>query len=69
MTPQVLRDYGTDVILNAGGGIHGHPHGPRAGATAMRQAIDLALEGAAFDEPLPTGHVELEAAIAQWGTS
>jgi hypothetical protein len=29
----------------------------------------LALAGAAFDDPLPTGHVELEAAIARWGTS
>jgi ribulose 1,5-bisphosphate carboxylase large subunit-like protein len=42
---KILRDVGTDVILAAGGGVHGHPDGSEAGAKSMRQAIDAALAG------------------------
>lgn len=31
---------GKDYLANAGGAIHGHPGGTRAGAKAMRQAVD-----------------------------
>lgn len=31
---------GIDYLANAGGAIHGHPNGTRAGARAMRQAVD-----------------------------
>ncbi|MCY3413891.1 MAG: ribulose-bisphosphate carboxylase large subunit [Candidatus Heimdallarchaeota archaeon] len=33
------------VVITAGGGIHGHPDGSAAGATAMNQAKDAALQG------------------------
>ncbi|NLV98600.1 MAG: ribulose 1,5-bisphosphate carboxylase [Clostridiaceae bacterium] len=36
---------GTDIILAAGGGVHGHPDGSCAGAKSMRQAIDAAVKG------------------------
>ena len=36
---------GTDIILAAGGGVHGHPDGSEAGARSMRQAIDAAVNG------------------------
>ncbi len=36
---------GTDIILAAGGGVHGHPDGSEAGARSMRQAIDAAING------------------------
>ena len=45
MAPQILHDYGSDVIINAGGGVHGHPKGARAGAKAFQQALDFALLG------------------------
>jgi len=67
MVPRLLADYGNDVIINAGGGIHGHPDGPSAGARAMHQAVELALAGQQFTEQLPTGFQELEKAIAAWG--
>ncbi|NMP21354.1 RuBisCO large subunit C-terminal-like domain-containing protein [Sulfobacillus harzensis] len=38
--PQLFRDFGSDVIINAGGAVHGHPEGTRAGAQALRDAAD-----------------------------
>lgn len=37
----IIRDkFGDNLLLNAGGAIHGHPQGTLAGCLAMRQAID-----------------------------
>ncbi len=49
---------GTDIILAAGGGVHGHPDGSEAGARSMRQAIDAAVEGVDLLEYAKT-HKEL----------
>ena len=38
--PQLFRDFGPDVIINAGGAVHGHPEGTRAGAQVLRDAAD-----------------------------
>lgn len=43
LVADIIRDFGTDVVINAGGGIHGHPDGAAAGARAFRQAIDHVL--------------------------
>jgi len=43
LVADIIRDFGTDVVINAGGGIHGHPDGAAAGARAFRQAITQAL--------------------------
>ncbi|MBI4226748.1 MAG: 2,3-diketo-5-methylthiopentyl-1-phosphate enolase [Candidatus Omnitrophica bacterium] len=69
MVPRLLADYGRDVVINAGGGIHGHPRGAQAGARAMRQAVELALAGRPFTEPLPSGHGELAVALTHWGVA
>jgi ribulose-bisphosphate carboxylase large chain len=58
--------FGNDFVINAGGGIHGHPWGTRAGATAMMQAIEASVKGIPLDEYAKT-HKELAAAIKQWG--
>jgi len=58
---------GVDFIINAGGGIHGHPLGTRAGATAMRQAIDAAMKQIPVGEYAKT-HRELRLVIEKWGT-
>ena len=62
-----LSALGTDVILQAGGGIHGHPDGTAAGARAMRQAVDAFLEGKSAAE-YARDHYELDRALKQWGT-
>ena len=40
----VTAKVGPDYLANVGGAIHGHPGGTRAGARAMRQAIDGQLD-------------------------
>jgi ribulose-bisphosphate carboxylase large chain len=35
-----LDGYGIDCIVQAGGGVHGHPDGSEAGARAMIQAAE-----------------------------
>ena len=65
--PPVLETLGTAICVQVGGGIHGHPDGTRAGARAVRQAIDAALEGIPLDERADR-HPALAAALAEWGT-
>jgi ribulose-bisphosphate carboxylase large chain len=62
-----LKNLGTDVVLQAGGGIHGHPDGTAAGARAMRQAVDAFMAGVSA-ETYAKDHYELERALSKWGT-
>jgi len=66
MVPRLVQELGADCIIGAGGAIHGHPMGPRAGGKAFRQAISavmagMSLEQAAKEQP------ELQAALNMWG--
>jgi ribulose-bisphosphate carboxylase large chain len=46
LAPETYRRTGTtDLLVLAGGGIHGHPAGPAAGVTAMRAAWEAAVTG------------------------
>ena len=65
MVPALLNTFGSDVVIQAGGGIHGHPDGTVAGAKAMRQAVDAKLMGCSLEEYAET-HRELGAALKQW---
>jgi 2,3-diketo-5-methylthiopentyl-1-phosphate enolase len=66
LVPLILRDFGTDVIVNAGGGVHGHPQGAAAGGRAFRQAIDATLQNISLQE-YASSHEELRTAIELWG--
>jgi ribulose-bisphosphate carboxylase large chain len=65
LVPALLEPFGNDVVIQAGGGIHGHPDGTVAGAKAMRQAVDATLNGQSLEEYAKT-HKELKAALEQW---
>ena len=65
LVPALLDYFGNDVVLQAGGGIHGHPEGTVAGAKAMRQAVDASLEGKTLEE-YAKSHGELALALQQW---
>jgi 2,3-diketo-5-methylthiopentyl-1-phosphate enolase len=63
---ELVRKFGKDVMVAAGGAVHGHPLGPAAGARAFRQAIAAVMAG----EPLAAAGKaakELGLALELWG--
>lgn len=66
LVPLLLNDFGPDIIIGAGGAVHGHPKGSGAGAKAMRQAIDAAMKGIPIEEHAKA-HAELSIALEKWG--
>ncbi|REK67298.1 MAG: 2,3-diketo-5-methylthiopentyl-1-phosphate enolase [Cohnella sp.] len=66
LVPLIVRDFGQDVVVNAGGGVHGHPQGAAAGGRAFRQAIDAVSAGVDL-ETYAAEHEELKIAIERWG--
>lgn len=64
--PTLVREYGLDICVPAGGGILGHRDGYEAGAKAMRQAIDAVMQDISLEEHAKT-NPELQTAIDQWG--
>ncbi len=58
---------GTDIVIQAGGGVHGHPLGTRAGAKAMMQAVEAVMKGIPLEE-YAKEHEELRLALEKWGT-
>ncbi|VVB54808.1 Ribulose bisphosphate carboxylase [uncultured archaeon] len=63
--PQLMKLFGNDFVVQAGGGIHGHPKGTKAGATAMRQAVDACIKRQSL-ESYSKSHKELAQALAYW---
>ncbi|MFC5699947.1 2,3-diketo-5-methylthiopentyl-1-phosphate enolase [Cohnella faecalis] len=66
LTPLILSDFGTEVVVNAGGGVHGHPNGAAAGGQAFRQAVDAVLAGQSLEE-YAKNNEQLRLAIERWG--
>jgi ribulose-bisphosphate carboxylase large chain len=66
MIPKLVDTMGKDVVYQFGGGVHGNSFGTRAGAKAVRQALDAALQGISLRE-YSKSHKELKQAVAQWG--
>ena len=68
LVPDLLDRVGTNVGIQAGGGIHGHPDGTRAGARALREAVERSLADKSLDVSSAESP-ELAAAIEKWGTA
>ena len=64
--PALVKMFGKDIIIQAGGGVHGNPLGTRAGARALRHAIDAVMKNIPLKE-YAKHHKELNAAIKKWG--
>lgn len=60
-----LDGYGIDCIVQAGGGVHGHPGGTAAGARAMIQAVEAWMREIPLKE-YAKDHKELETALKFW---
>lgn len=65
MVPELMHIMGQDIIIQAGGGIHGHPDGTRKGAVAMRQAVEATIDEIELKEHVKT-HEELKKALEKW---
>jgi len=65
LIPALIKFFGTDFIIQAGGGIHGHKEGTISGSKAMRQAVDATLKNIPLSEYAKT-HKELENALQTW---
>jgi ribulose-bisphosphate carboxylase large chain len=68
LVPELMKLVGSDIIIQAGGGIWGHPDGGEAGARALRQAIDVATVGGSLRD-YAHEHKELKRAIDTWGVA
>jgi 2,3-diketo-5-methylthiopentyl-1-phosphate enolase len=66
LVPHLLAEYGTDIVLSAGGGMLGHPQGYTAGARAFNQAVEATLAGQELADAAEKAS-ELKAAIDFWG--
>jgi ribulose-bisphosphate carboxylase large chain len=62
---KIIKSMGKNIVIQAGGGIHGHPKGSIAGACAMRQAIDATIKGISL-EKYAKEHIELKLALEKW---
>lgn len=61
LVKRIIDDFGEDIVINAGGGVHGHPDGATAGGEAFLQAINHYKTG--------SGGEAYDKAVALWGTS
>lgn len=66
LVPQLFADFGLDQVVNAGGGIHGHPGGATAGAKAFLDAIEAVSKGGSLEDAASESE-ELAQALAKWG--
>jgi ribulose-bisphosphate carboxylase large chain len=65
LVPKLVKALGNDIIINFGGGLWGHPKSPAAGAKAIRQSLEAALQGVSLFEYSKT-HEELRIALEKW---
>ncbi len=67
LVPPLMEILGHDIVIQAGGGIHGHPDGTVSGARAMRQAVEAVMQGLSLEE-YAEEHGELRRALERWGS-
>lgn len=67
LVPILVNNFGPEPIIGAGGAIHGHPNGSRAGGRAMRQAIDAVMKGIPLNQAAANSP-ELKIALEKWGS-
>jgi ribulose 1,5-bisphosphate carboxylase large subunit-like protein len=65
LVPTLMKFFGKDFVIQAGGGIHGHTEGTVSGAKAIRQAVDATLQGVTLKDYALT-HKELQEALNIW---
>jgi 2,3-diketo-5-methylthiopentyl-1-phosphate enolase len=66
LVPTLVRDFGTDIIVNAGGAIHGHPDGATAGGRAFVDAVAAVAAGRDLRDAARDSE-PLRKALDKWG--
>jgi ribulose-bisphosphate carboxylase large chain len=66
LVDKVMNRLGSNIMLQIGGGIHGHPQGSYAGAKAMREAVEAVMEGVDLERKAQQSP-ELKKALEYWG--
>jgi ribulose-bisphosphate carboxylase large chain len=66
MVEKLLSISGKDIVVQMGGGIHGHPGGTVKGAMAARQAVEAFVSGTSLAD-YAKEHKELKEALDKWG--
>lgn len=64
--PKLIKLLGNDIIIQAGGGVHGHKMGTKAGAKSLRQAIQATMNNISLNK-YAKKNKELKVALSQWG--
>ncbi len=64
--PYLIEHLGKNIVIQMGGGIHGHPSGTLEGARAARQAIDAVMKNKSLND-YAKSHWELNEAIEKFG--
>ena len=64
--PRLMDILGKDIIIQMGGGIHGHPNGTMIGSIAARQAVDAAMKNISLKK-YAKNNTELKRALEKWG--
>lgn len=63
--PFLIKHLGKDIVIQAGGGCHGHKLGTLRGAIALRQAIEATMQNISL-KTYAKNHIELKIALEQW---
>lgn len=66
LVPQLIEILGRNIIIQMGGGIHGHPKGTKAGALAARESIEAVMQGIPLED-YARDYEELGQALKKWG--
>ena len=67
LVPLLIKDFGIDSVINAGGGVHGHPGGAAAGGKAFRDAVQAVLTEQPLEQASQNSQ-ELHQALNKWGS-
>jgi ribulose-bisphosphate carboxylase large chain len=67
LVPELVDRCGTNIGIQIGGGVHGHPDGTHAGAKALRAAVEAVSDGRDIDVAAEESPA-LATAMEQWGT-
>lgn len=64
--PDLVKAMGNNIVMQFGGGCHGHPDGTFYGARAIRQAVEATMQGIPL-KVYAEHNIELNKALLKWG--